>query len=150
MAQHGQIASGMARTDAILILPESEVQNPMHRVLDAPVSADGLRDLARGAREAGEVVPHLGRRPLRETTRGPDHDDAAQRGPGPLWIAIGQQVRGRHGPGCADLHAARPPIDPAIITLDDALQVPARGIREEGLDIRSEPLLVVLEGEHVE
>jgi hypothetical protein len=43
VAQHGQSASGMARTDAVLILAESEVKEPMHRVLEASVRAEPVR-----------------------------------------------------------------------------------------------------------
>src|SRR5512144_795538 len=60
LAQEGQVAGSGAVAHATVILAEDDVEDPVQRVLDAPVPADGLDQDGRIVAAAGEEVADLG------------------------------------------------------------------------------------------
>src|SRR5512144_240879 len=60
LAQEGQVAGSGAVAHATVILAEDDVEDPVQRVLDAPVPADGLDQDGGIVAAAGEDVADLG------------------------------------------------------------------------------------------
>src|SRR5918998_683434 len=60
LAQKGEVTGGGAVAYPAVVLAEGDVEDPVQRVLDAPVSADGLDQDGRIVAAAGEEVADLG------------------------------------------------------------------------------------------
>src|SRR3712207_6449730 len=60
LAQEGEVAGGGAVAHAAVVLAEGDVEDPVQRVLDAPVAADGPDQDGGNVAAAGEEVAGLG------------------------------------------------------------------------------------------
>src|SRR3712207_551740 len=60
LAQEGKVAGGGAIAHTTVVLAEGDVEDPVQRVLDAPVAADGLDQDGGSVAAAGEEVADLG------------------------------------------------------------------------------------------
>ena len=91
-----------------LIFAERDIEHPVHRILDTPMRAHGMRDACRIRRQAAHVIAALDRHRVTDLACGLDHCDRAHTRPERDRTPFAQQV--------ADYAATR--FDPAMIRLD--------------------------------
>ncbi len=75
VAQHREVLGGIARTDAALVLVESNVEDPVELILDAPVAAHRLPESFGLERRAQEIGARLDCAPVPDASFGFDHPD---------------------------------------------------------------------------
>ena len=77
MSQNGEVLSGMAGSNAAIILPKSNIQDPMHFVFNLPVTSDRLTERLGLTGQGRNIVTDFGTALLPHVPLGFHHANAA-------------------------------------------------------------------------
>ena len=104
--QGREVLRAMSFAQATVIFSESDIQDPVHTVLDAPVAANRVTELPGVTVQTGDVVSRISQDLVALTAFPFDHPDTAQARPLSLLIQIGDDHRFENGPILAYLNAS--------------------------------------------
>ena len=148
MSDDGHVSGAVALSQAGKVLAEGDVEDPVKRVLDAPVGADGFAELFGGERPGGNVKapvdPGLGL----GFDLCLDHGDGGEFGQAVLAGEAAVALQ----PVDLAADAAEALFDAAMALVDIAWSCRAAGLAgivEEALDLGMKARLVGLDGEQV-
>src|SRR5690348_13835767 len=101
MAQHGEIRLSLTLPQPAEVFAEADIQNPMHAVLDLPMTAYRVLELFGHAGQATDVVAGLDGHLRADAALQRHLPDTAQRLPGAALAQIAQEGRVGNRPALA-------------------------------------------------
>ena len=146
VAQDSEVLWGMGFANAAVILPEGDIQHPVHRVFNAPMRAHGRAQLSSLSPQATEKVARF---PGRFALNPALTFDQGQTGEALPERFVGQPVNVRHGPSATGFHSPMIAIHAFRKAMRDAPEPDLSGIFEEKLNLLLQRPVVAFQGEYV-